>query len=554
MAGKVIVRGRAAGLAAALLFGTSLSALSGDESGNGSAGSLISGAARQTLRHSPREQPGRSRVRLTDHESDEDVAPDAKPLVLQRASPAESTNGADDQPPLPNRTEAPIASLPAEHGFPIDLATTWRLAGANHLQIALAQERIQEALARQQGAEALWIPSFSAGIAYNAHTGRIQDTEGEIIDTNRDSLFAGGGLGLGNTPLNGPAGGPRLFVDLSPLDVYFEPLSARQITRAAQADHSTVFNDALLQVTLAYLELVQSQSDLAIAHEAVRNAEELARITADHARAGTGLVADAQRARAELSARRRLRSAAVERTRVVSAELARLLRLDPQVALFAMDARPMPMEVVDTRFPARDLIAQALAARPELARQSWIASAADQRVRQETLRPLVPNLHLGVSSGAFGGGAGGEFADFSDRTDFDALLVWELENLGLGNRARRREQQSLQRQARLEYAWLRDQVAADVVRAHAQVEQRMEQLIEAEAQVQAAADALPLNFQGILAGELRAIEAQQAIAALATARGDHVAAVTAYNRAQFALLRAIGQPPGLTGAQQKTPR
>ncbi len=52
---------------------------------------------------------------------------------------------------------------------------------------------------------------------------------------------------------------------------------------------------------------------------------------------------------------------------------------------------------------------------------------------------------------------------------------------------------------------------------------------------------MPLNFKGITGGDLRAIEAQQAVQTLAFARSQYLAAVIDFNRAQFQLLRALGQ-------------
>jgi hypothetical protein len=42
--------------------------------------------------------------------------------------------------------------------FPIDLPTALRLAGANNLHIALAAERVEEALAKAQASRAKWLP------------------------------------------------------------------------------------------------------------------------------------------------------------------------------------------------------------------------------------------------------------------------------------------------------------------------------------------------------------------------------------------------------------
>ncbi|MBI2478360.1 MAG: hypothetical protein HYV60_06880, partial [Planctomycetia bacterium] len=98
--------------------------------------------------------------------------------------------------------------------------TALGLAGANNLQIAFAVERVQQAVARLDQADVLWVPSLNAGVIYNNHAGRIQATEGDVIEVSRNSLFVGAGAGLGNAPLNGGSGGPaRLFVDLPLVDV-----------------------------------------------------------------------------------------------------------------------------------------------------------------------------------------------------------------------------------------------------------------------------------------------------------------------------------------------
>ncbi|MCI0362583.1 MAG: TolC family protein, partial [Phycisphaerales bacterium] len=180
------------------------------------------------------------------------------------------------------------------------------LAGANNLQIAIAVERVNQAAARLAGARALWIPSLSAGAVYNNHSGRIQDTEGNVLEVSRSSLFVGGGAVFGNSPANGGASGPaRMFVDISLVDAMFEPLAARQLVRASAADRASTFNDTLLQVAVGYLSLARVQTRVAIAEEAVRNADELARITHDFAQSGQGLQADADRAQIEAASRKR---------------------------------------------------------------------------------------------------------------------------------------------------------------------------------------------------------------------------------------------------------
>src|SRR5262249_60936709 len=92
--------------------------------------------------------------------------------------------------------------------------------------------------------------------------------------------------------------------------------------------------------------------------------------------------------------------------------------------------------------------------------------------------------------------------------DFDALLVWELRNLGFGNRALQRERASQHLQAQLAAEQIRDTIASQIARAYYQVQFRQRQIEAARTQVKAAAEAVPLNFKGITGGRLRAIEGQ----------------------------------------------
>jgi outer membrane protein TolC len=437
----------------------------------------------------------------------------------------------------------PSPGNPPEDRYPIDLATALQLAGAGNLQIALARERIREAQARLEGARALWLPSVNVGVGYNKHDGRIQDTRGEVIEVSRNSLFVGGGPSVGTFGASGASTQPRLVTGISLADALFAPLAERQTVRATQAAAATRFNDTLLLVALAYTDLAGTQSQVAIAHEAVRNAEELVRLVGDRVKAGTAPPADGLRAQAELSERRRQLALTEERVRVASTELVRLLRLDAAVTLFPLENQPVPVVLVPEDAPLTELIAQGIANRPEIEANRALVEATLQRLRQERWRPWLPSLQVGVSAGGFGGGEGSFLGDYSDRVDFDALVVWELRNLGFGNRALRRERDSQNAQANLAVEEIREIVAAEVAQAYHQVKHRREQIDAARGEVTAAAEAVPLNFKGIQGNVLRAIEAQQAIQALAAARFLYLDAVLDHNRAQFQLLRALGQLP-----------
>src|SRR5207302_4854187 len=119
-----------------------------------------------------------------------------------------------------------------------------------------------------------------------------------------------------------------------------------------------------------------------------------------------------------------------------------------------------------------------------------LVRAAVERVRSARLRPWLPNLVINYNWGDFGGGPdpnppiivgtkvttvpgfgpSGQLHHMNTRADLDASVVWRLQNLGLGNLAEIREQQSLARQASLRLLQTQDRVAAQVVQAQELVE------------------------------------------------------------------------------------
>jgi outer membrane protein TolC len=162
----------------------------------------------------------------------------------------------------------------------------------------------------------------------------------------------------------------------------------------------------------------------------------------------------------------------------------------------------------------------------------------------------------------FGGGRNSTWNNFSARSDWDAQLVWEIQNLGFGNRARVRERQAEHQAALIDVFRVQDRVAAEVAQAFAQVQSARERLGDAEAGLKEAADTLEKSLEGLRqtrrAGELlvlivRPSEAVLALQALAQANADYFATIADYNRAQFRLYRAIGQAAECLGALLPSP-
>jgi outer membrane protein TolC len=446
----------------------------------------------------------------------------------------------------PGKSDVPLPPTPAagQEGkpLPITLAAALRLADASPLDVQIADERVQTAAAQFDRASVLWLPNLTVGVDYFRHDGQIQDIVGNVFTTSRSSLLLGGG--------------PQASV--STAEAVFAPLAAGQVLRAVQADAQTARNDTALAVAIAYFGVQQARGEVAGAAAALRRAEDLVARTTKLA---PDLTPDLEvnRAKAEAARRRQAVEAAYERWQVASADLTRLLRLRSGTLVEPAEDPSLSVNLIDPGAAVEDLVALGLTHRPELASYQAAVQAALVRVRQEEHRPFLPTVSLrgvgsntpGLAGGYFGGGLNDNLSNFGARFSVDLQAVWEVQNLGFGNRALVREREAESRRALLELLRLQDLVTAEVVQAHAQATRAARRLKAAEDGVANAVTTAEKNLQGLgqtrRAGDqlvlvLRPQEAVAAVTALDQAYRDYYQAVGDSNRAQFRLYRALGHP------------
>jgi outer membrane protein TolC len=435
--------------------------------------------------------------------------------------------------------------------LPINLPAALKLGNARAIDIAVASQRIRVAAAELERAKVLWLPTVYFGVDYYRHDGQIQDTPGNILGTSKSSFLAGAG--------------PSAVFALT--DAILAPLAARQVVRAREAGFQAAVNDNLLAVAEAYANVQQARGDLAGAEDTARRVKDLVR-RAEHLSAnGLTPPVEAVRARTELADRVQDVETARERWRVASAELMRLLRLDATALVQPLEPPHLRVTLVGLDHPLDDLIPVALTNRPELAAQQALVEATLRRLRQERLRPLVPSVLLRgaatnpagtLAGGVFGGGQNGSLNNFGARGDVDLQVLWELQNLGFGNRALVNERRAENQLAVLELFRVQDRVAAEAARAYAQAQSAAIRIGAAESGLKDALDSVDKNFEGLgqtrQAGNvillvIRPQEAVAAVQALERAYNRYYRAVADYNRAQFRLYRALGHPAQLVDAQ-----
>jgi outer membrane protein TolC len=440
---------------------------------------------------------------------------------------------APEPDPAASGTHAPAVLL-------IDLPNALRLVNTSNPTIALARERVREAYARLSQARALWLPTLQTGPVYNHHDGAVQTSRGELDRVSKSNFLEGGGAAL----------------SVHSSDALFGPLIARRLVQAQAAASQAVTHNVQLDVALTYLDLLRVYGALAISADILARAQDMKRAAESaltHGISKTGF--DINRVLTEVNLRREERIELEGQAAAVSARLAQLLLLEPTVDLHPLDPAILPITLVpEVGVPLEELVAAGLMNRPELAESRSLVAASLARWRQARVSPLLPHLEASYVAGTFGGGTNfvphsdpDRLANFSGRDDLTVQLIWELPGLGAGYVAQSRVQRSLYNQANIHVAEVEAMVAAEVTSAAKVALSRRQALASAQEAVRQALimwDKLKtLSYNvGLAQGRFDPIEPLLAEQALAQARQQYLAQVIEYNKAQFRLYVAMGQP------------
>ncbi|MCX7010771.1 MAG: TolC family protein [Kiritimatiellaeota bacterium] len=149
---------------------------------------------------------------------------------------------------------AAVSAEPEKKVFEIDLLTALRLAGAQNLDLKLAQEKLAEARADHESARQQFFPWIAPGVGYRRHDGNTQAVTGEILDVSKQSYTAGATL--------------TAQLDLG--DALYKTLAARQLVKAADQALAAQRQDAVLAAAQGYFDLAKAQAAVGVATEAVR--------------------------------------------------------------------------------------------------------------------------------------------------------------------------------------------------------------------------------------------------------------------------------------------
>jgi hypothetical protein len=219
----------------------------------------------------------------------------------------------------------------------------------------------------------------------------------------------------------------------------------------------------------------------------------------------------------------------------------------------------LQVTLIDPTRSLDDLIPIGLTHRPELAEHQALVQATLVAIRREKLRPLLPSLLINgfqtpyelIQGGVYGEGSGSKLNLWSPRDDFSTQVLWQANNLGLGNLATIKQQRAEASQALVRLFAVQDGVAGDVTRAQADLQAAAARVVQAERELRSAIVNYRGNVDGlkqtsrlgnILVQVFRPQEVTYSLRLLKRGYDHYFDTVAEYNEAQFELFHALGYP------------
>jgi outer membrane protein TolC len=410
----------------------------------------------------------------------------------------------------------------------IDLPTALRLAGAQNLDIQIARQRLQEAQAQSTSATERFFPWLAPGIGYHRRDGVAQAVPaGTISDAHFQSYSPG----------------VTLAAQLDLGDAIYTSLAAKQLVKASDHALETQRQETVLSAAQGYFELAKGRALVQVAAEALKTSQDYEHQLHGAVESGIAFKGDELRVQTQTRQYQITLRQAAEQQRLAAVELARVLHLDPKVELVPRDETVVRLTLFEPTTPTASLVDRALTTRPELKQTTALIAAARESKDGAVYGPLIPSIGAQVFAGGLGGGPDGGPNNFGAEGDYLVGLSWRIGPGGLFDVGRTRATKARLEAVTLAEAKLKDDITAQVVAGLARLQSLADQITLAEAKLAAASETLRVTHERKQFGVGIVLEDIQAQLDLDSARSEYVRALADYDKAQYALVRAVGSMP-----------
>ena len=409
--------------------------------------------------------------------------------------------------------------------YPIDLPTALRLADAQNLDVQVARERVKEALANRTSAIEQFIPWLAPGVTWHRRDGVAQASPSGIIG-NADYVGYSPGIGLNAQSALG--------------DAIYNSLATKQLVRASNEGLAALRLEAAGQAANGYLDLVKAKALVDVVRDALATSQDYQKQLHDAVEIGIAFKGDELRVQAQSQHYQVQLRQALSQQRVAAVDLARILHLDASVDLVPQGGDLVPIVLFDSTTSVESLISRAVQSRPEL-KQSEALIAAGKTARDAALYgPLVPTVGAQFFGGWLGGGPDSASRRVASMRDYALAITWRIGPGGLLDRGRLDASKAQLTARELNATKLKDGIAAEVVADLTRIRSLSDQIALSELALGTASQALQLTRARKQFGVGIVLEDIQAQQAVTQARSDYITAIAEFNKAQYALNKAVG--------------
>jgi outer membrane protein TolC len=416
--------------------------------------------------------------------------------------------------------------------YPIDLPAALRLAGAQNLDVQIAQERLKQARAEHSSAIEQFFPWISPGMAYHRRDGSSQ--------------FFPTGIVTNDAHLESYAPGATLVAQTSFGDAIYNSLAAKQLVKANSHALEAQRQISLLAAAQGYFDLTKTKALADVTREALSTSQDYQKQLHSAVDLGIAFKGDELRVQTQTGNYEIALSQAAEHQRIAAANLAQVLHLDPAVELVPVDDTMARITLIETNTALSALVQRALQSRPELKQNDALALAARDSKNGAVYGALIPSFNAQVFAGGFGGGPLDGHGSFGGAQDYQFALGWRIGPGGLFDSGRIHANQARLATVQLENAKIKDAIVSEVVTAYTRVNAAATQIDVAVNNLKAATETLRLTRERKQFGVGAVLEDIQAQEALTQMRSQYVTAVAEFNTAQYELSKAVG---GLSKSQ-----
>jgi len=423
--------------------------------------------------------------------------------------------------------------LNAQDTIPINLEKVLELGGADNLTIKEYKERQELSLAELTKAKEWWLPEIYAGVQTHQLWGAAMNADGRFfLDVNRQNLW--GGLGLN--------------ANWDFADGIYNAKSANLRSQASQYMTQAERNQQLLKMIDAYYNLMTAQLNYNAYQNLVSQSDSIVQQIQIQVEGGLRYESELLLAKSNKNHLQVEMLNAKKAYNNASAALKKLLNIEQNVKLASADESLLPLDFTEESEAIEDSTFQN---RPEIKANELQFQALVMERKKYTTGLLIPELNIGTYGSYFGRINGNvspmfpaqypETQQLYPTSALNVSLMWKIPLGALTYQGDKKSYDSKMRLNEIEAEQYKVQINEEIANATSDLQLGKEQIETAKEALDFTTKALNQSIERQKIGTAKPFEVFQAQQFFLQAQLDYLKAVSAYNKAQYALKVAKGE-------------